>query len=303
MRLGFLTSCLPDESLEQIAGWAGRNGFAALEIAAWPAGDPRRHAVTHLDVTEFTTADAHRTRAMLAGHGVTASALGYYENQLEADPERRSANHRHLLACLEAAAQLEIGVVGTFVGRDLTRTVEQNLELAAEVFTPLVKRADDLGVTLAVENCPMPSWHPDGYPGNLAYSPELWQRLAEFGLRLFFDPSHLPGLGIDPVRALREHSGLVAAVQAKDVETFPELRDRYGFHGPALGRAPGDRGWWRYRIPGLGQLDWAGLLAVLTEAGYRGLVSVEHEDPVWSGDNERVRRGLLIARDTLAPYL
>ncbi|WP_405147801.1 hypothetical protein OG589_08945 [Sphaerisporangium sp. NBC_01403] len=52
-------------------------------------------------------------------------------------------------------------------------------------------------------------------------------------------------------------------------------------------------------LPGLGQVDWARLVDVLYEGGYDGVISVEHEDPVWSGDTARVRAGLGIAHRTL----
>jgi sugar phosphate isomerase/epimerase len=34
MNLGFLTACLPNRSLPEIAAWAAANGFEALEVAA-----------------------------------------------------------------------------------------------------------------------------------------------------------------------------------------------------------------------------------------------------------------------------
>ena len=67
------------------------------------------------------------------------------------------------------------------------------------------------------------------------------------------------------------------------------------------GSSPWTSGWWRYRLPGSGQIDWRAFLAALAAAGYDGVVSVEHEDPVWTGSVERVTRGLELARDALAP--
>ena len=85
---------------------------------------------------------------------------------------------------------------------------------------------------------------------------------------------------------------------------LPEQRDRYGFFGKAVTRAdPWDTGWWRYRLPGLGDVDFARLIDVLYEGGFDGTVSVEHEDPVWGGDPHRVRTGLEIAFRTLRPLI
>ena len=149
-----------------------------------------------------------------------------------------------------------------------------------------------------IENCVMEGWTPDGAPGNLAYSPELWEWMFSLGLYLNFDPSHLLWLGIDPVAALRPYVDKVAHAHAKDAETFPERRNHYGFFG-RLGereRDPWDMGWWRYRIPGLGQVDFPGYVDALYEGGFDGVLSVEHEDPVWGGTPQKIEQGLRIAQ-------
>jgi sugar phosphate isomerase/epimerase len=92
-------------------------------------------------------------------------------------------------------------------------------------------------------------------------------------------------------------------VQAKDVEVDEAARNRYGVFGQALDRSPWVSGWWRYRVPGRGVVDWRRVVDTLQQGGYDGVVSVEHEDPVWSGDPERVRQGLVIAERTLAPLV
>jgi sugar phosphate isomerase/epimerase len=303
MRLGLLTACLPGDSLEEIAAWAGGHGYAALEVAAWPRRRGRDWEASHLDVASFGESDAAAVRETFDRHGLEISAIAYYENNLHQDLGVREATHDHLRRCVDAAALLDVGLVGTFVGRDVTRTVADNLALAEKVLPPLVEYAAARDVRLVVENCPMEGWHPDGYPANLAYSPELWGWLAELGLWLNYDPSHLVWLGIDPLAALDAHVDRVLHVQAKDVEVDASARDRYGVFGRVVDREPWVSGWWRYRIPGLGAVDWRRLVDRLHQAGYDGVVSVEHEDPVWSGDPERVRRGLVVAERTLAPLV
>lgn len=303
MKLGFLTACLPGESLEDIAGWAGSHGYAALEVATWPDRPGRDWEASHLDVESFGPADVARVRTLLDGHGLEVSALAYYENNLHEDLAVREATHDHLRRCIDAAQLLGVPLVGTFVGRDVSRTVAENLRLAERVLPPLVEYAAARDVRLVVENCPMEGWHPDGYPANLAYSPELWGWLADLGLWLNYDPSHLVWLGIDPVAALVQHADRVLHVQAKDVEVHAGDRDRYGVFGRVLDREPWVSGWWRYRIPGLGQVDWRRVVDTLFQAGYDGVVSVEHEDPVWSGDPDHVYRGLSIAHRTLDPHV
>ena len=295
MKLGFLTACLPGEPLDGIAGWAAAHGYRALEVAAWPGDPGRPWEASHL---------APDTGEVLARHGLTVSAVAYYENLLHHDPDERARIHDHLRRCVDDAAALGCPLVGTFIGRDITRTVADNLRLAEDLLPPLVAYARDRGVVFVVENCPMEGWHPDGYPANLAYSPELWRWMATLGFFLNFDPSHLVWLGIDPVAALAENLGLVKHVQAKDVQVDPAARNRFGVFGQVIDKPSAwTSGWWRYRVPGRGDVDWSGLLDVLYEGGYDGYVSVEHEDPVWSGTPERVRQGLEIAHRTLAPLI
>jgi sugar phosphate isomerase/epimerase len=303
VKLGLLTACLPGESLEDIAAWAGGHGYRALEVAAWPDRPGRDWEASHIDVESFGADDAARVRGLLDRHHLELSAVAYYENNLHQDLEVREATHEHLRRCIDAAHLLGVGLVGTFVGRDLTRTVPENLRLGEKVLPPLVAYAADRGVRLVIENCPMEGWHPDGYPANLAYSPELWGWLGEVGLWLNYDPSHLVWQGIDPVAALQAHGELVLHVQAKDVEVDATARNRFGVFGQVLDKEPWVSGWWRYRIPGLGEVDWPGVVTALRASAYDGVVSVEHEDPVWSGDLDRVHEGLVIAERTLAPLV
>ena len=302
VHLGLYTAALPDIPLDQVATWAAELGYQSLEVAAWPSwhtGEP-----THLDVATLDPAAANGWQARLGDLELSLAAVSFYGNNLHADLGTRQKINDHVRRCVDAAALLGAPAVGTFVGRDVTRSISENLQRAPAVLEPLVAHASSAGVRLMVENCPMSGWHPDGAAGNLAYSPELWDWLEELGLGLVFDPSHLAPLGIDPVQALRPVAHRVVHVQAKDIETFPARRQRTGFAGPVRDRSgPWDHGWWRYRVPGRGEVDWRGVIDVLDQAGYTGSVAVEHEDPVWRGDPERVLSGLRIAHETLRPLV
>lgn len=300
MKIGLLTACLPGLSLEKIADWAGRQDIEALEVAAWPKAGARPFTATHIDVAGLSPASADAIRGMLDKHGLVVSGLAYYDNNLHPDPEERRSVNQHVRACIDAAALLGGPVVGTFVGRDPAKSVAENLREAERVFPPLVEYAGERGVRIVVENCVMEGWHPDGYPGNLAYSPELWDWMFSLGLYLNFDPSHLCWLGIDPAEAVRPYVHRVLHAQAKDIELFPGRRNRYGFFGKAVDRPdPWDTGWWRYRVPGLGVVDWTRVLDALYEGGFEGTMSIEHEDPVWGGSEEQVKMGVKIALRTL----
>ena len=301
MKLGFLTACLPKRPLAEIAAWASGHGYEALEVAAWPALGDRPFTATHLDAESY---DRDQVLNLFAEHGLTLSSLAFYDNNLHPDPAEREAVNAHVLRCIDAAADLGCPTVGTFVGRHPGLGVRDNLAQAETVFAPLVDRAGERGVKLIIENCVMEGWHPDGYPGNLAYSPELWEWMFSLGLYLNYDPSHLCWIGIDPVAAVRPYVDRIPHAQAKDIELFPDRRNHYGYYGKAVARDdPWDVGWWRYRVPGLGQVDWVRLIDTLYEGGFDGVLSVEHEDPVWGGSEDRVEVGLEVAHRTLRPLL
>ena len=106
MKLGFLTACMPERSLEDIAAWARANGYEALELAAWPHLGDRPFTASHVKADAFDQAEAERVLRALDEHGLVLSALAYYDNNLAADPAEREAYHAHLRACIDAAAAL-----------------------------------------------------------------------------------------------------------------------------------------------------------------------------------------------------
>ena len=124
MKLGFLTACLPKRSLADIAGWAAGHGYEALEVAAWPALGDRPFTATHLDVEDY---DRDAVLGTFATHGLTLSSIAYYDNNLHPDAAERASVNAHVLRCIDAAADLGCPTVGTFVGRDPTRSVADNL--------------------------------------------------------------------------------------------------------------------------------------------------------------------------------
>ena len=181
-------------------------------------------------------------------------------------------------------------------------SVAENLREAERIFPPLVEHARERGVRLMIENCVMEGWHPDGYPGNLAYSPELWEWMFDLGLDLNFDPSHLLWLGHRPGRRRCGPTSTASRTRTPRTQRrSPSERNRYGFFGRTATREddPWDMGWWRYRLPGLGEVDFRRYVDALYEGGFDGVLSVEHEDPVWGGTPELVEAGLRIARDNL----
>lgn len=305
MKLGMFTAALPMLTLDKIADYASGQGYQCLEVACWPAADGRPFQSAHLPVETWTEADADSTRKLLERTGLAISSLAYYENNLIGDLNQRQEIRTHLKAVIDTAKSLNIAYVGTFLGRDVRKSVVENMAEAERIFPELVDYAGERGVKLMVENCVMEGWHPDGYPGNIAYSPELWEWMTtKLGLYLNWDPSHLTWIGIDPIKTIRPFSQYIVHAQAKDVEMFDDALNRYGFYGLVQkSENAWDMGWWRYRVPGRGVVDWAHIIDRLDEVGFTGTLSVEHEDPVWGGTPERILEGLSIAHKTLRPLI
>jgi sugar phosphate isomerase/epimerase len=295
MHIGFLTNCLRQRALPEIIAWAGAHGFAALELACWPREangvDPS------LDVVNFSPRDADELNALAQKHHITFTCLTYCPNTLDHDPARRDANVKHIYRVMDAAHLLGVNTISTFIGRDETKTQAENFDEMARVFAPLLDYAGERGVRIAIENCPMPGWQFEGLPGNLAYAPVIWDEMfarlphANFGLNL--DPSHLVWLGVNPYDIVPSYASRIFHTHAKDTEIYADKRAYY-----SIANSGWDM-WWKYRLPGKGEMDWSRFVAVLRQNGYDGVLSIEHEDPEYEHTEELVKEGLLIGKQNL----
>jgi sugar phosphate isomerase/epimerase len=299
VKLGFLTAAFGDRTLEETAQWAADNGFETLEVACWPAsgGERRRYAgVTHIDVDNL---DANAVHATLDRHGLSISSLAYYPNNLHPDDAHRAEVNAHLLKVVDAAKELGVGIVGTFVGNDPARNPKENMARVREIWPRLADHAGEQGVQIAIENCPM-LFSYDEWPGgtNLAYSPVLWDELFEAvpALTLNLDPSHLVWQMIDYERVVYDYAEKIVHVHAKDMEINREGLYRNGVMSAGMG-------WQVPRLPGLGEVRWDRFIAALYAIGYDFVVSIEHEDRAFEKTPELVDRGFLIARNALRPLI
>ena len=303
MQLGLLTAPFPTTPLEDVADWAAANGFSMLEVCCWPsdAGETRRYGgICHIDVDGLSDAQASEISGDLDARGITISGLGYYPNPLHPDPDHRAAVLDHLRKVIDAAPKLGVPVVNTFIGADQTRSQQANWEEARKVWPDVVSRADAAGVRIAIENCPM-IFSEDEWPAghNLAYSPAIWRTLfEEFGetVGLNFDPSHLVWQMIDIEAAIDEFGGRFYHVHAKDLEVDREGLFDHGIMSAGIG-------WQVPRLPGLGEVDWQVFFSALYRVGYDGVICVEHEDRRFEGTDELVKRGFLLAREVLSPWV
>jgi sugar phosphate isomerase/epimerase len=121
----------------------------------------------------------------------------------------------------------------------------------------------------------------------MAFTPEIWQAMFEAvpskALGLEIDPSHLVFLGIDYIQAILDFGDRIVHFHAKDIDIDERKRGRLGFYGQAFGPMPGfGNGWWRFRAPGWGVIDWRKVITALTDVGYEGNLDIEHEDEVFA---------------------
>ncbi len=303
MQLGFVSAILGDLSLEEAATLASSIGYGCLEVMCWPKGraDRRYAGVTHLDVVSFGKDDAAQVQDLLRRCGVRISGLGYYPNPLAPDAAEAQVYVAHLKAVIRAAELLGVDVVNTFVGRDWTRSLDENWPRFLATWQPLIAYAEDHGVKIGIENCPM-LFTRDEWPGgkNLARTPAIWRRMfeaipsANFGLN--YDPSHLVWQQIDYLAPLREFKDRLFHVHAKDARLDRDRLNQVGilaypneYHTP--------------KLPGLGDVNWGQFFSVLTDTGYRGPVCVEVEDRAFEGDLDLRKVSLVQSHTYLRQYL
>ena len=292
MKLGFVSAILPELSLEEVLTCAGEIGYDCVEVMCWPVGKAsRRYAgITHIDVSSFGKKEAAAVHALVEQTGVEISALGYYPNPLTPDEDEAKMYSDHIKQVIQAAEKLGLKNVNTFVGRDWTKSVDDNWPRFKKVWKPLIKYAEKRDIKIGIENCPM-SFTKDEWPGgkNLATTPAIWRRMyAEFETDHFglnYDPSHLIWQQMDYLKPMREFAHKLYHVHAKDARLDRDRLDEVGimafpndYHTP--------------KLPGMGDVDWGKFFSVLTDVGYDGPVCVEVEDRAYEGSLDRRKAAL-----------
>ncbi len=283
IQLGFATAILPELTLEETLDLAGDIGYDCVEVMCWPVSKAeRRYAgVTHIDVQQLDGQAVEHIHGLLRRSGVHISSLGFYPNCLSPDVAEAQAAQAHLQTVMGAARQLGVPRVTTFIGRDYTKSVEENWPRLLETWRPLVEMADDLGLQIAIENCPM-LFSGDEWPGgkNIATSPAIWRRLFEdipnpnFGLN--YDPSHMVWQHMDYLSPIRNFIDRIFHAHAKDVRLDQHRLDEVGILAhPLEYHTP--------KLPGLGDVNWGSFFSTLLDAGYRGPLCVEVEDRAYEG--------------------
>lgn len=303
MKLGFVSAILDGWSFEETVEVAAQMGYRCVEVACWPRGKAeRRYAgVSHIDVEDLSDETAAAIRETCIRQGVEISSLAYYPNPMDADLEKREASLAHLKKVITASAKLGVNMVTTFIGRDQNKTVEENLDLFRTLWPPVIRYAEEQGVRVAIENCPM-LFGREQWPGgqNLATTPRIWREMFAaipsecFGLN--YDPSHFVWQMVDYIRPLYEFKDRIFHVHFKDIKLYPDKLDEVGIMAyPLEYMSP--------KLPGLGDVDWGRYVSALTDIGYDGYACVEVEDRAFEGSREKILDSLRISQRYMSQFV
>lgn len=305
MKLGFVSAILDNSSYEEMIDAASELGFECVEAACWPAGKAeRRYAgVSHIDGDRILTDDAYAKHILdyAAEKNVEISSLAYYPNTMDADLEKRQIAVDHLKTLIKASAKLGINMVTTFIGRDQSKTVEENLELVKQIWPEIIALAEKEGVRIGIENCPM-LFGTDQWPGgqNLMTTPANWRKVFEIlpsdNLGINYDPSHFVWQMIDYIKPIYEFKDKIFHVHYKDIKLYQDKLQEVGIMGYPLDfMSP--------KLPGYGDVDWGKYVSALTDIGYVGYTCIEVEDKAFEGSYEKVIDSLKLSKRYMSQFV
>ena len=304
-QFGLLTAILDGWTYEEAVDIAAGLGFQCLEVACWPAGKAeRRYAgVSHIDAERVLEDDAYAKHVTdyITGKGMHISSLAYYPNTMDPDTAKRTAAIDHLKALIRASAKLGVNMVSTFIGRDQAKSEEENLRLFQEIWPPIIKLAEEQGVKVAIENCPM-LFGEDQWPGgqNLMRSPALYRKLFDlipspnFGLN--FDPSHYVWQQMDYVKTIYDFRDRIFHVHFKDIKLYPEKLAECGVMAYPLD-------YMSPKLPGLGDVDWAAFISALNDIRYSGDAVIEVEDKAFEDSREDILKSITLSKRYLDTFI
>lgn len=232
--------------------------------------------------------------------GIRIVSIEYFgPNHTDRDRGKRAAANAEFIRALEFSHRLGCKFVGTFSGGTPGARMHDQAKAFADVFNEkYLPVCEKLNMSMGWEN------YPTGE--NFATYPAAMQAVFDLvpskRLGLEFDPSHFVRQYIDPISVAWQFKDRILAVHAKDTEIIKPVLQQVGIAG---------HGWWRYRIPGQGIVNWPEFLTVLLQIHFNGGIAVEHEDEFWdspdTGDSadfpQQRKDGFILARRFLEQYL
>lgn len=305
MKLGFISAILDTWTYEEMMDFASDHRFECVEVACWPQGKAeRRYAgVSHIDAQRVLTDEEYAKHIIdySKEKQIQISSLAYYPNAMDSDMEKREAAVAHLKNLILASHKLGVGMVTTFIGRDQAKNVEENLEQVREIWTPLIKLAEENDVKIAIENCPM-LFGADQWPGgqNIMTTPKIWRQVFDIldsdNLGINYDPSHFVWQMVDYIKPIYEFKDKIFHVHYKDIKVYKDRLDDCGIMAyPLEFMSP--------KLPGLGDVDWGRYVSALTDIGYDGCTCIEIEDKAFEGSKEKVEASLILSQRYLKNFV
>jgi sugar phosphate isomerase/epimerase len=274
--------------------WCKAQGFTNMILGSGPRST--------LDAESITDAQIAEVKATLQQNQMHVSALQVGGDSINSDlAERARANH-YFVKAIELAGKLGVSYIGTQSGKDASKSFEQQVSEIVRVYNhDFFPACERYKVRIL--------WEPYPEAANIATSPVGFSALFKaFGdspyVGLQYDPSHLVRQFMDPIQTARDFVDKIYDVHLKDTEIlWPVLR--------AGGINPVNRArWWRYRIPGMGSINWREFFSVLQDVGYSGAMSVEQEDDLYGAANnpgpdfsDEFKVGLSMAKRYLNQYV
>jgi len=303
MKLGFITSICDGMSFEEVVDFASENGLECLEVACWPQGEAQRRyaGVSHINVANMTEQKADEIKTYCNKKGIDISSLAYYPNTMDPDVEKRTLYINHIYKLIDAAAMLDVNMITTFLGRIPNKNTEENIEIVEKVWPPIVKYAEEAGVKIAIENCPM-LFTNDEWPGgqNLMTTPAIWKKVFKiinseyFGIN--YDPSHFVWQQIDYLKPLYEFKDKIFHIHFKDIKLYQDKLNDVGIMAtPLQYMSP--------KLPGLGDIDWGKYVSTLTDIGYKGYSCIEVEDKAFENSLDNAKKAVILSAKFLRNFV
>ncbi len=305
MRIGVYSDSLPNLKRRDMLRWCAERGVKDVEMGVGSWGPWPR---PHLDIaTVGDSAERDRIVGELREFGIRLAAVNAAGNLLHPDPAKREDAQKRLRAAVELAVALKVDRVITMSGCPAGPGGG-----GLGVFPCWATSADDERLfAWQMEHEVGPYWRATSewlakaapgvmiclelHPGVTIFTADGFAALAPYvgrNVGINMDPSHFWWQGIDPVTVIEAFPDRIGYSHGKDTLLYPDRIRRQGvlhFAPPSdPSKAP-----WHFASVGEGRTDaeWARLLSALRSAGYDGVVSIEHEDPRYDGE-EGTRRSL-----------
>lgn len=165
-----------------------------------------------------------------------------------------------------------------------------------EALSPSLTLAHTYGIRLMLSLSTPPCFRGRSLKGWRSSEPGEWRDLlaALPELCLSFSAADCAWQGIDYLRILPGLMSGIEHVEVRDVEVNRVLLADTGLFGPL---------WWRYKLPGKGQIEWSQFIEALKLYDFQGTVSIQLDDEFTSDEFEDLSAALDNAAKLIGPMV